>query len=158
MAKEMKTNAMRILEKNKIPYELITYECKEFIDGVHTADLKGIPHEQSFKTIVMQGKTGAYYVFVLPVEKEVDRKLAAKAVGEKTLDMVPVKEINKVTGYIRGGCSPVGMKKNYMTVIDESAELLDQMYVSGGRIGTTLKLSPQQLQQVTRAVFAAITF
>ena len=157
MAKEVKTNAMRILEKNKIPYELLTYECDEFIDGIHVADKTGTPYEQSFKTLVMEGKSGAYYVFVLPIEKEVDRKAAAKAVGEKTVDMIHVKDIQKITGYIRGGCSPLGMKKLFPTFIHNSAENFDKIYVSGGRIGTTICLDPQELAQVTHARFACIT-
>ena len=101
MAKEQKTNAMRILEKNKIPYELITYECDEFIDGLHTAEKTGAPVEQSFKTLVAQGKSREYYVFVIPIAEEVHLKTAAKAVGEKSVEMIHVKDINKITGYIR---------------------------------------------------------
>ncbi|MDO5389661.1 MAG: Cys-tRNA(Pro) deacylase [Eubacteriales bacterium] len=158
MAKEVKTNAMRILEKNKIPYELLTYECDEFIDGIHVADKTGTPYEQSFKTLVMEGKSKAYYVFVLPIEKEVDRKAAAKAVGEKTVDMIHVKDIQKITGYVRGGCSPLGMKKLYTTVFDSSALNFEEIYVSGGRIGTTLKVNTKKLAEVVRGIFADITF
>ncbi|MDO4522681.1 MAG: Cys-tRNA(Pro) deacylase [Eubacteriales bacterium] len=154
MAKEVKTNAMRILDKNKISYELITYECDEFIDGLHTAAKTGAPVEQSFKTLVAQGKSKAYYVFVVPIAEEVDLKLAAKTVGEKSVEMIHVKDINAVTGYIRGGCTPIGMKKSYPVFIQESARNYAEMYVSGGRIGSTLKLSPSDLQRVTNAVFA----
>ena len=154
MSKEAKTNAMRILEKNKIPYELITYECDEFIDGLHTAKLTGAPIEQSFKTLVAQGKSRAYYVFVVPIAEEVDLKKAAKVAGEKSIEMIHVKDINAVTGYIRGGCTPIGMKKQYPTYIQESAKDYDQIYVSGGRIGCTLKLDPQALAKLTRAEFA----
>lgn len=154
MSKEAKTNAMRILEKNKIPYELITYECDEFIDGLHTAKLTGAPVEQSFKTLVAQGKSRAYYVFVVPIAEEVDLKKAAKVAGEKSIEMIHVKDINAVTGYIRGGCTPIGMKKQYPTYIQESAKDYDQIYVSGGRIGCTLKLDPQALAKLTRAEFA----
>lgn len=154
MAKEVKTNAMRILEKNKIPYEQITYECDEFIDGLHTAEITGTPVEQSFKTLVAQGKSKAYYVFVLPVAEEVDLKRAAKAAGEKSMEMIHVKDINSITGYIRGGCTPIGMKKQYPTFIQECARDFDQIYVSGGKIGCTLKLNPQDLAKVSRAVFA----
>lgn len=107
MAKEAKTNAMRLLERQKVGYETLTYECEEFIDGIHSADLTGAPYEQSFKTLVMEGKSGGYYVFVVPIEKEVDRKAAAKAVNEKAVDMIHVKDILKITGYVRGGCSPI---------------------------------------------------
>lgn len=154
MAKEIKTNAMRILEKNKIPYEQITYECDEFIDGLHTAEITGAPVEQSFKTLVAQGKSKAYYVFVLPVAEEVDLKRAAKVAGEKSMEMIHVKDINSITGYIRGGCTPIGMKKQYPTFIQECARDFDQIYVSGGKIGCSLKLNPQDLAKVSRAVFA----
>lgn len=157
MAKEAKTNAMRILEKQKIPYEVLTYECDDFIDGIHVADKTGVPYEQSFKTLVMEGRSGNYYVFVVPVAREVDRKAAAKVVGEKTVDMIHVKDIQKVTGYIRGGCSPIGMKKQYVTVFDESAGAFPEIYVSGGRIGTTLKVSVEGLLKASRGKLAAIT-
>ena len=111
MGKEIKTNAMRILDRNKISYEIITYECDEFIDGLHTAEKTGAPVEQSFKTLVAQGKSGQFYVFVIPIAKEVDLKAAARAVGEKSVSMIHVKDITSVTGYVRGGCSPLGMKK-----------------------------------------------
>lgn len=121
MGKEVKTNAMRILDRQKIPYQLNTYECGEFIDGVTIADQLGQSYDMSFKTLVMIGKSRQYYVFALPVDKEVDMKKAAKAVGEKSVEMLPVKDINKVTDYIRGGCTPIGMKKQFPTVVDESA-------------------------------------
>ena len=157
MSKEAKSNAMRILERQKVPYEAIVYECDEFIDGIHTAEKTGAPKEQTFKTLVMEGKSGNYYVFVVPIEKEVDRKAAAKAVGEKTVDMIPVKDINKITGYIRGGCSPIGMKKNYQTVFDQSAENFSEIYVSGGRLGLTLKVPVEGLLKVTRGKTGDIT-
>lgn len=154
MAKEVKTNAMRILDKNIIPYELISYECDEFIDGLHTAEKTGAPVEQSFKTLVAQGKSKAYYVFVVPIAEEVDLKLAAKTVGEKSIEMIHVKDINAITGYVRGGCTPIGMKKLFPTYIQESAKDYDQIYVSGGRIGYTLKLNPQDLAKLVRGKFA----
>lgn len=157
MAKEAKTNAMRMLDRKKIPYETLTYECSEFIDGIHSADLTGAPYEQSFKTLVMEGKSGSYYVFVVPIEKEVDRKAAAKAVGEKTVDMIHVKDILKITGYVRGGCSPLGMKKQYPTVFDASAGNFKEIYVSGGRIGLTLKVAADALLEVTGGKLADIT-
>ena len=154
MAKEAKTNAMRMLDRQKVKYEAFSYECDEFIDGVHSADKIGAPYDQSFKTLVMEGKSGGYFVFVVPIEKEVDRKAAAKAVGEKTVDMIHVKDITAVTGYVRGGCTPIGMKKQFPTFIQESARKYDQIYVSGGRIGYTLKLSPQDLAGLVHAAFA----
>lgn len=157
MAKEQKTNVIRILEKNKIDFEYITYECDEFIDGLHTAEKTGAPVQQSFKTLVAQGKSGEYYVFVIPIAEEVHLKTAAKAIDEKSVEMIPVKDINKITGYIRGGCSPIGMKKQYKTVIHKSAQEYPCMYISGGRIGATVRLNPADLQKVTGAVFAEIT-
>ena len=156
MGKEAKTNAMRILDRNKIPYEVLTYECDEFIDGLHTAEKTGAPVEQSFKTLVAQGKTGGYYVFVIPIAEEVDLKAAAKAVKEKSVEMIHVKDITTVTGYVRGGCSPLGMKKQFPTVIHESAREFEEIYVSGGRIGTTIKLNPEKLAQVSGAAFEDI--
>ena len=155
MGKETKTNAVRILERNKVPYELITYECDEFIDGMHTVEKTGAPVEQTYKTLVMQGKSKQYYVFVIPIAEEVDLKAAARSVGEKSVEMIHVKDLTAITGYVRGGC-PLGMKKAFTTVIDSSAEQFDTMYVSGGRIGTTIKLNPQDLAKVVRATFAPI--
>lgn len=157
MAKETKTNAMRILDRNKIPYEVINYECDTFIDGLHTAEKTGAPVEQSFKTLVAQGKSREYYVFVIPIAREVHLKTAAKAVGEKSVEMIHIKDITKITGYVRGGCSPLGMKKQFRTVIDKSAESFEQIYVSGGRLGSTIKVSPLALAKVVKAVFADIT-
>ena len=142
MGKEVKTNAVRILERNKVSYELLTYECDEFIDGLHTAEKTGAPVEQSYKTLVMQGKSKKYYVFVIPIDREVDLKTAARAVQEKSVEMIPVKELTNITGYVRGGCSPLGMKKQFPTVIDSTAQAFDQIYISGGRIGTTIKVNP----------------
>lgn len=154
--KEIKTNVMRILDKNKIPYEILTYECDEFIDGLHSADITGAPYEQSFKTLVAQGKSKEYYVFVLPIELEVNLKAAAKVVGEKSMEMIHVRDITKITGYVRGGCSPLGMKKQFQTVIHETAKSFDQIYVSGGRIGSTVKVDPLRLAEVCRGSFADI--
>ena len=157
MAKEAKTNAMRMLDRQKIKYEAFPYECDEFIDGIHSADLIGAPYEQSFKTLIMEGKSGGYYVFVVPIEKEVDRKAAARAVGEKAVDMIHVKDILKISGYVRGGCSPLGMKKTYPTVYDASAGDFSEIYVSGGRIGLTLKVPLKPLLEVTNGKLADIT-
>ena len=154
--KEVKTNAVRILERNKIEYELINYECDEFIDGMHTIEKTGAPAEQTYKTLVMQGKSKQYYVFVIPIACEVDLKKAARSVGEKSVEMIHVKDITKITGYVRGGCSPLRMKKMFPTVIDESAKNFAEIYVSGGRIGLTLKMKPQDLVAVTNAQLADI--
>ena len=156
MGKEVKTNAMRILDKNKIPYEILNYECDEFIDGLHSAELTGAPVEQSFKTLVMQGKSKQYYVFVLPIADEVDLKAAARTVGEKSVEMIHVKDITAITGYVRGGCTPIGMKKQFQTVLHESAKNFDKIYVSGGRIGTTITVNPDALLGVVRGTYADI--
>ena len=155
--KEVKTNAMRILDKNKISYETITYECDEFIDGLHTAEKTGAPVEQSFKTLVAQGKSKEYYVLVIPIAEEVDLKAAARGLGEKSIEMIHVKDITAVTGYVRGGCSPLGMKKKYKIIIQESAEKYSEIYVSGGRIGSTIKVNPVDLARAAGAEFAAFT-
>ena len=156
MGKEAKTNAMRILDRNNVSYEEETCEVKEFTDGLELSKLMGHDPACSFKTLVTQGKSGSYYVFVLPVAEEVDFKAAAKAVDEKSVEMIHVKDINKITGYVRGGCSPLGMKKQFRTVIDDSAEKFDKIYVSGGRIGSHIKLAPADLAKVTSALFADI--
>ena len=156
MKKKKKTNVMRILDKNKIPYQALHYECDEFIDGLHTAELTGAPVEQSFKTLVARGKSGQYYVYVIPIAREVDLKLAAKAAGEKSVEMIHVKEINAITGYIRGGCSPIGMKKQFPTFLDESAQQFETIYISGGKIGVSICLSPNALCQLIRGKFVSI--
>ncbi|WP_026695926.1 Cys-tRNA(Pro) deacylase [Peribacillus kribbensis] len=154
---QAKTNAMRILDKEKLDYSMYTYENKDGkIDGVSAAEKIGRPLESVFKTLVTAGKSGALYVFVVPVAEELDLKKAARAADEKNIEMIPVKDIQKWTGYIRGGCSPVGMKKQYPTFIHESAESLDRIIVSGGRIGMQIELKPGVLQTVTQAVFADI--
>lgn len=156
MGKELKTNAMRMLDRAKIPYELNTYECEEFIDGINVADQLGQDYEMSFKTLVTIGKSRQYYVFSIPVHRELDLKKAAKAVGEKSVEMLPVKEINRVTGYIRGGCTPIGMKKPYPTVIQESARDQERIAVSGGRHGTQIVLKPDDLIRVTAGKYADV--
>ncbi len=151
--KDIKTNAMRILEKNNIEFEINTYECDEFIDGISVAEHNGQDPEQSYKTLVTEGKSREYYVFVIPVAEELDLKKAAKAVGEKSVEMIHVKDINKITGYIRGGCTPLGMKKQYVTVVDKSAESWDKIIISGGRIGSQIILAPDDLVKVVRGKF-----
>lgn len=154
--KEIKTNAMRMLDRLKLPYTVHTYECDEFIDGVHIAQLLGESCDSCFKTLVTVGKSGSYYVFALPVDKELDMKKCARAVGEKSLEMVHVKDINAVTGYIRGGCTPIGMKKQYRTVIHSTAQQFDTMIVSGGKHGTQLELAPADLAKACNGEFADI--
>ncbi len=154
--KDIKTNAMRILDRNKISYEVNTYECDEFVDGMDIADKLGQKYEESFKTLVTKGKSGSYYVFVLPVNEELDMKKAAKSVGEKSVEMIHVKDINSVTGYIRGGCSPLGMKKLYKTVIHQSAEKYEKIIISGGRIGSQIIINPFDLVKVTAGKYEDI--
>lgn len=151
--KENKTNAMRILDKNKVQYQVNYYECDEFIDGIHIADQNGQSYEQSFKTLVTVGKSGGYYVFVIPIDQEIDFKKAAKVVGEKSVEMIPVKDINAVTGYIRGGCTPLGMKKLYPTVIEESAKTFDEIIISGGKLGVQILLNPMDLAKTVNGRF-----
>lgn len=156
--KEVKTNAMRILDSLKISYAHYTYECEEFIDGIQIADMLSLPHEKVYKTLVTVGSSKNYFVFVLPIEAELDMKKAAKSVGEKSVSMIHVKDINAVTGYIRGGCTAIGMKKQYVTRISAEAEGLQTMIVSGGRIGSQIELAPADLRKAARAEFADITF
>ena len=156
MGKEVKTNAVRILDRNKIEYELNKYECDDFKDGVSIADMLEQSYDMSFKTLVTVGKSGKYYVFAIPVDKEINMKKAAKEVGEKNIEMVHVKDINAVTGYIRGGCTPIGMKKNYPTVINESAKEHEKLIVSGGRLGLQIILKPDDLVKVTNGRYADI--
>ncbi|MCR4654007.1 MAG: Cys-tRNA(Pro) deacylase [Eubacterium sp.] len=156
MAKEAKTNAMRILDRSKVSYEVLTYECEEFIDGMHMAEATGAPVDQSYKTIVTRGKSGQYYVLVIPIAEEIDLKKAAKVVGEKTVEMVHVKELLALTGYVRGGCSPIGMKKQFPTILDSSAEQYDRIYISGGRVGLSLCVAPADILKVSRGSFGQI--
>ena len=152
--KEEKTNVMRTLDQKKIPYTAHSYDPDGPIDGVSVAQILGQPAEQVFKTLVTKGAGGGYYVFDIPVAENLDLKKAAKAVGEKSIEMIHVKDITAVSGYVRGGCSPIGMKKQYPTVIQECAANFDKVYVSGGRIGTTLCMAPEDLKKVSRAEYA----
>ena len=152
--KENKTNAMRILDSMKISYKTYTYECDEFVDAIKIADQLGLPYEKLYKTLVTQGHSREYYVFVIPIAEELDLKKAAKEVGEKSVAMIPVKEINGITGYIRGGCTAIGMKKQFVTRIDASAEALSEMIVSGGRLGVQIELAPADLLKACRGEFA----
>ena len=154
--KEIKTNAMRLLEQKKISYMVHTYDGEEFHDGVSVADMLGQPHEIVYKTLVTVAKSKEHYVFVIPIEAELDLKKAAKAVGEKSIELLHVSEINAITGYIRGGCSPVGMKKQYPTVFHETALDYDTIYISGGRIGAQVELAPRALLELLGASTADI--
>ncbi len=155
---EFKTNVMRILDKAKITYKAHTYDHSDgAIDGAAVAEKMGQNPEQVFKTLVTKGAGRDYYVFVIPVLKELDLKRAAKSVGEKHVEMIHVKDINKVTGYIRGGCSPIGMKKQFVTVFDKSAENIETIIVSAGKIGYQIELAPKDLIELVGAKTAEIT-
>lgn len=149
---------MRMLDREKIPYNVHTYDNSDGkIDGPSVAAKIDQDPKRVWKTLVTKGSSGGYFVFVLPVELDLDLKKAAKAVGEKSVSMIRVDEINKVTGYIRGGCSPVGMKKLYPTVFDRRVEGLPTVVVSGGRIGTQIEVEPDALLKAVKAVTADIT-
>lgn len=141
-----KTNAARLLDKAKIPYELIPYEVDENdLSAIHVADSLGENIEQVFKTLVLHGDKNGYFVCVIPGEHEVDLKLAAKASGNKKCDLIPMKELLPLTGYIRGGCTPIGMKKPFPTYIHESCLNYPYIYISAGQRGLQLKLDPNDL-------------
>lgn len=159
MAKEVKTNAMRFLEKQKIAYTAHEYPHQEgvAVDGLTVARSMNEDPAAVFKTLVTQGASRNYFVFVIPVGEELDLKAAARAVGEKSVTMLHVAELLKVTGYVRGGCSPIGMKKQYGTVFDESALGQPKIYVSGGRIGVQICCAPAELIRAARAKTAPLT-
>lgn len=152
-----KTNVMRLLEQAKIEYTALEYDFDENdLGGEHAADFLGLPYEQVFKTLVTRGTRGGIYVFCIPVDMELDLKKAAHCAGEKKIEMIHVKELLGITGYIRGGCSPVGMKKKYPTFIDETATLFDVISVSGGQRGVQIRLSPVKLAEYIGAEFCDI--
>ena len=161
MAKQTEetTNVMRVLEHKKIPYTAHTYAHEEgvAVDGVTVAATLGQDPECVFKTLVARGASKGIYVFCIPVAENLDLKKAARAVGEKSIEMIHVKEINALTGYIRGGCSPVGMKKQYPTVFHETAEIVDAIMVSAGKIGYQVELAPSALIELVGGTLADIT-
>ncbi|HAT4092411.1 Cys-tRNA(Pro) deacylase [Clostridium perfringens] len=152
--KKLKTNAMRILDSKKVSYEMLSYESEDGkIDGISVAHKIGVDEKNVFKTLVVQGTSKELYVFVIPVAEELDLKNAAKIAGEKKVEMIAVKDILKYTGYIRGGCSPIGLKRDYRTFIHESAKGLNFMIVSAGKIGHQIKLNPNDLVEVVSGKF-----
>lgn len=153
---EAKTNALRILDRESVSHTVHTYDADKALDGVTVAGKIGLPVEKVYKTLVTKGK-GGYFVFVVPAGRELDLKKAARAVGEKAVEMIPVKDITKATGYVRGGCSPLAMKKRYPTVIDSTAQALDTIVVSAGRIGLQMELSPRDLGRLASAAFDPVT-
>ena len=152
--KEEKTNVMRTLDQKKIPYTAFSYDPNGPIDGVSVAAETGLDAASVFKTLVTKGASGAYYVFDIPVAENLDLKKAAKAVGEKSVAMLPQKELLPLTGYVHGGCSPVGMKKQFPTVFHETAESLPQVAVSAGKIGYQVVCDPKDLMALLRAAAA----
>ena len=149
MKKEEKTNVMRVLEGKKISYESHSYEPDATKSGEEIAGILGEDPEKVFKTLVTQGKSGAYYVFVVPVGSELDLKKAAKASGEKAVSMIKQKELLPLTGYVHGGCSPIGMKKQFPTFIHETAFQYEKIFVSAGKVGFQIELAPDDLISVT---------
>ena len=143
--KEVKTNAMRMLDRMKIPYEYEEYECDEFSDGIETADKLGYDHKYVYKTLVTTGKSGGHYVFVIPIEEEIDLKKLAKLAGRKNVEMIHQKDLLPVTGYMRGGCSPVGMKKQFPTYMDESILKVDEVAFSAGKRGFQMIVKAQDI-------------
>jgi Cys-tRNA(Pro)/Cys-tRNA(Cys) deacylase len=153
-----KTNAMRILDSKKAEYSMLSYGANDGkIDGVSVAGKIGRPVEQVFKTLVAQGVSKEIFVFVIPVAEELDLKKAARAAGDKKVEMIPVKDIQKFTGYIRGGCSPVGMKKLYRTFVDIRAAEQETIIVSGGKVGVQIELSPNTLAESIQAELVDLT-
>ena len=151
-----KTNAMRILESENIDFEIIEYSTKDGIGGVDVAEKLGEDKDRVFKTLVTESKEGENFVFVVPVSSELDLKKAAKASESKKVEMIPQKKLLPLTGYVHGGCSPVGMKKEFKTFIDSSAENLDFFYISGGKVGMQIKLNPKELVNLIDGEFADI--
>ncbi len=148
MKKDEKTNVMRILDGKKISYESHTYDPDATLSGEEIAGILGEDPEKVFKTLVTRGKSGGFYVFVVPVRAELDLKKAAKACGEKSIDMIKQKELLPLTGYVHGGCSPIGMKKLFPTFIHESSKCFDKIFVSAGKVGFQIELAPDDLISV----------
>lgn len=158
MAKMIKTNAARILEKNNVPYKLLSYAADGTPkSGIEIAAALGIDPDIIYKTLVTQGASKNYYVFVIPVRAELDLKKAASSVGEKNIEMIPVKKLLETTGYVRGGCSPIGMKKQYTTMFDKTALLYPKISVSAGKIGYHIVANPNDLIRTVQGKTADIT-
>ena len=156
MKKEEKTNVMRVLDGKKISYESHSYEPDASKSGEEIAGILGEDPQKVFKTLVTQGKSGSYYVFIVPVKAELDLKKAAKASGEKAVSMIKQKELLPLTGYVHGGCSPIGMKKPFPTFIHETATGLNQVFVSAGKVGFQIGLTPEDLIRVAGCTAADI--
>ena len=157
MAETIKTNVMRILDREGVPHRVHFYDPEKGIDGLSVARQLGQDPQSVFKTLVTQGKSRAFYVFVIPVGATLSLKRAAAACGEKAIEMIPQKILLPTTGYIHGGCSPIGMKKAFPTYIDETAQLFDTLCVSAGKIGAQVELAPDALLALTGAKYAELT-
>ncbi|MDO4183470.1 MAG: Cys-tRNA(Pro) deacylase [Coriobacteriia bacterium] len=153
---ETKTNAMRVVEAAGIAHTVRSFPATAEMTGTEIALSQGLDPERVFKTLVTVGKSGQNYVFVIPVQLELDLKKAAAAVGEKSINMIKAKELLPLTGYVHGGCSPIGMKKQFPTTVDETAQLFETIYFSGGRIGAQIECSPADLAQVVPLTFADV--
>ena len=151
-----KTNVMRLLDQKKIGYEAFWYDG-EGLSGEDVARVLGEDEKSVYKTLVTRGRDKAFYVFVIPVAGELDLKKAASAVGEKSIEMIKQKELLPLTGYIHGGCSPIGMKKSFPTILDESAKELEKIFISAGRVGAQVCLSPKDLEKMIRLEYAPVT-
>ena len=157
MGDKTKTNVMRMLEAAGIPYETSRYEVDESdLSGSHAADALGADHDCVYKTLVLKGEKTGYLVCCIPVDEELDLKKTARAAGDKKVEMIHVQELLPLTGYIRGGCSPIGMKKKFPTYIEETAQLYDRIYVSAGMRGCQVILAPEDLRQMTEGFFTAL--
>ncbi len=152
-----KTNAMRLLDQKQIPYQVHEYDPDKAISCKEVANILSQDVERVFKTLVTTSKSKEHYVFVVPGEGTLDLKKASKVTGEKYIEMIPQKELLPLTGYIHGGCSPLGMKKTFQTYIDETAQLFDHIFVSGGKRGLQIEISPLDLQKAINAIFTDIT-
>lgn len=153
----VKTNVMRLLDAAHIVYETGTYEVDENdLSGSHAADLMGVDHDRMYKTLVLNGEKKGYLVCCIPVDEELDLKKAARAAGEKKVEMIHVKDMFEITGYIRGGCSPIGMKKHFPTYIEEMAQLYDTIMVSAGQRGVQVTLSPEDLRSYVQGQFVSL--
>lgn len=151
-----KTNVMRVLDSKKIEYIAHAYEADPTLTGAQIAGILGEDTSKVFKTLVTQGKTNTYYVFVVPVEAELDLKKAAKAAGEKSIAMIKQKDLLPLTGYVHGGCSPIGMKKQFKTFVHETAPTYERIYVSAGKVGMQIELNPADLMKVVNCISADI--
>ena len=153
MGKADKTNVMRVLDSKKVPYTPHTYEADPSLSGEDIAAILGETADHVFKTLITAGKPGRYYVFIVPVNRELNLKKAASAAGEKSVHMILQKELLPLTGYVHGGCSPIGMKKAFPTWMHETAQACDRVYVSAGKVGWQVELAPADLQKVTGLQF-----